>query len=61
MDPLIKTEDFKDTFNNFGILKWEFREPIYKVDYLDLTFTLKRDFCITTKTYQKPMNLYLYL
>ncbi|KAL7522484.1 hypothetical protein ACHAWX_007171 [Stephanocyclus meneghinianus] len=53
-------QELKNTFNNFGLLKWEFEEPSHEVTYLDLTITLKNG-RISTKTYQKPMNLYLYI
>lgn len=47
---------------NFGALKWTFTPLSQTVDFLDLTLTIdpttRR---ITTKTFQKPMNLYLYL
>ena len=53
-------QEFKDTLSNHGLLKWDVSEPSYSVDYLDLTIILKNG-CITTKTYQKAMNLYLYI
>ena len=34
-------QEFKNTFNNFGLLKWEFEEPSHEVTYLDLIITLK--------------------
>jgi len=53
-------QEFKDTLSNHGLLKWDVSEPSYSVDYLDLTIILKNG-RITTKTYQKAMNLYLYI
>lgn len=53
-------QEFKDTLSNHGLLKWDVSEPSYTVDYLDLTIILKNG-RITTKTYQKAMNLYLYI
>jgi hypothetical protein len=41
-------------------LVWEATEPTRQVDFLDLTITLSTNGNITTKTYQKQMNLYLY-
>jgi hypothetical protein len=42
-------------------LEWEATEAGKSVDFLDLTITIQPDGRITTQTYQKPMNLYLYL
>ena len=53
-------EDFKSTTNNFGILEWEFEDLTLSCDFLDLTITIE-DGIITTKTYQKALNLYQYL
>ena len=53
-------EQFKNDTNNFGILTWEF-EPLSKqVDFLDLTVSIENN-KITTKTYQKSINLYQYI
>ena len=49
----------KDT-DNFGILTWEFEELSSSVDFLDLTITIENG-AITTKTYQKSINLYQYI
>ena len=43
-----------------GILTWEVNEPSSLVDFLDMTLFIV-DGHIETCTYQKPMNLYLYL
>jgi hypothetical protein len=53
-------DNFKDTTNNFGILTWEFEEPSQSVAFLDLFITIEQN-KITTKTYQKVMNLYQYI
>lgn len=45
--------------NNFGILSWEFEAPSISVDFPDITLTIE-DHRITTKTFQKRLNLYLY-
>jgi hypothetical protein len=51
--------------NSFGEvgrrLKWDATPPGDKVDFMDLTITLLPTGDIVTSTYQKPMNLYLYL
>eukprot|EP00804_Cyclotella_cryptica_P005183 CCRYP_014250-RB/>CCRYP_014250-RB protein AED:0.28 eAED:0.14 QI:0/-1/0/1/-1/0/1/0/330 len=53
-DSLIKT------FDDFGILKWETSLPSSSVTFLDLTVTL-RESQITTRTFQKENNPYLYI
>ena len=45
-------ENFKADKINFGILTWEFEEPLQSVDFLDLTIIIERNRIITT-TYQK--------
>ena len=52
---------FKQDVNSFGILTWEIDEPSTSVDFLDLTISISQDGNITTKTYQKAMNLYQYI
>jgi hypothetical protein len=53
--------EFTTEMNNFGSLKWE-AEPLSKtVNFLDLTIEITNDGEIKTKTFQKAMNLYLYL
>jgi hypothetical protein len=50
--------------NSFGDpgarLEWEPTEPGRSVTFLDFTLRLNNQHGITTTTYQKPMNLYLY-
>ena len=53
-------EQFQNDTNNFGILTWEFEDLSSSVDFLDLTITIKNG-AITTKTYQKSINLYQYI
>lgn len=52
--------NFKEDTNNFGILTWEFEELSLSVDFLDLTISIEAN-RITTKTYQKALNLYQYI
>ena len=52
--------NFCADLNNFGILTWEIQEPSLSVDFLDLTLTLVNG-KIETKTFQKALNLYLYI
>ena len=53
---------FQDDVNNFGILTWDIIDvtPSTTVNFLDLTLTIE-DNHIITKTFQKKMNLYLYI
>jgi hypothetical protein len=53
-------ETFKATLNNWGSLKWKIQEPTKNAIFLDLNIQLKGK-NIHTSTYQKPMNLYLYI
>ncbi|KAL7460361.1 hypothetical protein ACHAXS_000817 [Conticribra weissflogii] len=45
----------------FGLLTWEATSLKKSVDFLDLTITLENDGTLSMKTFQKKMNLYLYL
>ena len=54
-------EQFQADTNNFGILTWDFEEPSPTVDFLDLTISIDQHWRITTKTYQKALNLYQYI
>jgi hypothetical protein len=70
---LVTTHDVKackheleDTMNDFkGAtgkgLEWEVSDLSKSVDFLDLTLTIDEAGRITSKTYQKEMNLYLYI
>eukprot|EP00956_Cyclotella_meneghiniana_P033176 scaffold94125_cov40-Cyclotella_meneghiniana.AAC.1 len=53
---------FCDDINNFGVLTWDIgdNKPSLSVDFLDLTIMI-RGSKIETKTFQKKMNLYLYI
>ena len=53
-------QDFQRETNNFGILRWEFEELSESVNFLDLTITIKHN-RITTRTFQKALNLYQYI
>ena len=52
--------DFCADLNRFGILTWEIQEPSHQVDFLDLTISIVGP-RLETKTFQKALNLYLYL
>ena len=53
-------ELFEKEVENFGGLKWNSEPFKNSVNFLDLTVTIHQG-KIYTKTYQKPMNLYLYI
>ena len=52
----------KEDVNNFGVLKWEIESvtPSSSVNFLDMTLTICNN-KIITKTYQKEINLHLYI
>jgi len=51
---------FKHELDNWGKLKWVVEEPSLHTNFLDLSLHLNGS-TITTSTYQKSMNLYLYI
>ena len=51
---------FKHDLNGFGQLRWTIAEPSKKAVFLDLSISIEGG-SIVTRTYQKPMNLFLYL
>jgi hypothetical protein len=53
--------ELKRDINDFGILRWKVEEPSNEGIFLDLSISISPDGIVSTKTYQKPMNLYLYL
>jgi len=53
--------EFRHDLNQFGLLRWKTTELKNSVDFLDLTLSLNSTHGIETKTYQKPMNLHLYI
>ena len=60
LDDEAEWKAFQDTMNSWGKLRWIVSDRSSTVDFLDLTLTLENGF-VTTKTFQKPMNLYLYI
>ena len=60
-------QDLQNDMNNFGQLRWEFDPLARSCTFLDLTVTLKTHPSDATKllpkfqTYEKPMNLHLYI
>jgi len=53
-------ENFKKDLNDWGSLKWKIENPSKKTVFLDLEINIQGN-TVTTKTYQKDMNLYLYI
>jgi hypothetical protein len=51
---------FKEDLNDWGSLEWAIEEPSFTTTFLDLNLRLMGN-SIKTSTYQKPMNLYLYI
>ncbi len=51
---------FKTTVGNFGTLTWEFSELTNTLPFLDIQITIDNGI-ITTRLYEKALNLYLYL
>jgi len=51
---------FKERLNSWGSLKWLIEEPSNKTVFLDLQIELKNGM-VYTNTYQKQLNLYLYI
>jgi hypothetical protein len=51
---------FKEALNNWGHLQWKCEEPSRKAVFLDLELELQNS-TVITKTFQKKMNLYLYI
>jgi len=52
--------NFKNKLNSWGSLNWKIEEPSKKTTFLDLEIQLQNN-RVHFKTYQKDMNLYLYI
>jgi len=59
-NPLTTWTNFKNTLNQWGRLEWLTEEPSKQTNFLNLTIHLQQN-KITTSTYQKELNLYLYI
>ena len=53
--------NFKKHLNSQSKLKWKTQNPSTTTNFLDLTISIDRRGYISTKTFQKPMNLFLYI
>jgi len=51
---------FKNNLNQFGALRWNVEPLTTSTTFLDLSLSIKEG-RITTTTFQKPLNLYLYI
>ena len=52
---------FKLDLQNYCKLKWDIDEPNTSVNFLDLTISIDNNGKVQYKTFQKPMNLFLYI
>ncbi len=57
---LTKWNEFKQHLNSWGSLEWTIEGPSRRTNFLDLDISIK-DNVITTSTFQKAMNLYMYI
>lgn len=60
----ISTEERWNEFQaalSFGNLRWTVSDLCEEVNFLDLTISIDSDRRLRTRTFQKPMNLFLYL
>lgn len=53
-------ENFEKDLNAWGVLNWVIEEPSQDANFLDLHITIQNS-RIVASSYQKPMNLYLYI
>lgn len=53
--------NFKRDVDCYGQLRWTMEAPSNTAIFLDLEISISDNGVISTKTYQKPMNLYLYI
>jgi hypothetical protein len=60
-DSLHTWDDFIRDMNDFGQLRWTADKPSDDVIFLDLHISIGPNRTILTKTYQKEMNLFLYI
>jgi hypothetical protein len=57
---LTKWNEFKQHLNSWGSLEWTIEGPSRRTNFLDLDISIKGN-VITTSTFQKAMNLYMYI
>jgi hypothetical protein len=54
-------QKFKSAMNDFGSLKWVIADPSTTVNFLDLTISIMSNNQLKFNTFQKAMNLHLYI
>jgi hypothetical protein len=59
-DPSTARENFKKGFNELSCLEWDFSPLSTSIDFLDIHIEIVNG-TITTRLYEKALNLYLYL
>jgi hypothetical protein len=59
-DNTLTWRNFKTQLNNWGKLEWTVEEPSKNTHFLDLNINIQGS-AIRFSTYQKPLNLYLYI
>ena len=52
---------FQDIVNCYGKLRWTFTDRVKELEFMDLLITIDDSNKITTKIYEKPLNLYQYI
>jgi hypothetical protein len=57
----IRWHTYQQEMNNFGRLRWELSQRLVTINFLDLTLNINHQGIISTKLFEKPENLYLYL
>ncbi|KAL7460470.1 hypothetical protein ACHAXS_000922, partial [Conticribra weissflogii] len=55
-----RLQEFQEDLS-FVLLAWDYSQPSNSFDFLDPTISINKNCQITTKTYQKDLNLYLYI
>ncbi len=58
--PNTSWSEFEQALNKFGQLRWNIEKPTTSTTFLDLQISISKN-KIQTRTYQKPLNLYLYI
>jgi hypothetical protein len=61
LDDNKRFQEFLADMNTFGKLKWKSSNRARTVNFLDLQITIHNNGTISTRLYEKPENLYLYL
>jgi hypothetical protein len=54
-------ELFQEQIQSFGILQWEFSDRTLSTEFLELELNIDKNGALSTRLYEKALNLYLYL